>query len=56
MAGTIGSMEALAVVETLLGRPGLTGKLMFFNGSEWTLSPLRVGRRLDCRVCGNNGL
>jgi adenylyltransferase/sulfurtransferase len=56
MAGTIGSMEALAVVETLLGRPGLAGKLMFFNGSEWTLSPLPVGRRVDCRVCGNNGL
>jgi len=55
MAGTIGSLEALAVVEMLLGRPGPAGKLLFFNGAEWTLSPLRAGRRADCPVCGNNG-
>ena len=55
MAGAVGSMEALAVVESLLGLPGLAGKLLLFNGSEWTLSPLRAGRRPDCPVCGNNG-
>jgi molybdopterin/thiamine biosynthesis adenylyltransferase len=55
MAGTVGSMEALAVVEMLLGRTGPAGKLMFFNGSEWTLSPLGAGGRPDCPVCGNNG-
>ncbi len=55
MAGIVGSLEALAVVKRLLGRPGLAGKMMLFNGSEWTLSPLRAGRRPDCPVCGNNG-
>jgi molybdopterin-synthase adenylyltransferase len=55
LAGTIGSLEALAVVEKLLDRPGPTGKLMLFNGSDWTLSPLGAGRRPDCPVCGNNG-
>jgi len=55
MAGAIGSMEALAVLEMLLGRPGPAGKLLFFNGSEWTLSPLDAGRRPDCSVCGNHG-
>jgi len=55
MAGVIGSMEALAVVEMLLGRNGLAGKLLFFNGSEWTLFPLTAGRRPDCRICGNIG-
>ncbi len=52
MAGTVGSLEALAVVERLLGRPGPVGKLLLFNGSEWALSPLRTGRRPDCPVCG----
>jgi molybdopterin/thiamine biosynthesis adenylyltransferase len=55
MAGTIGSLEALAVVEMLQGRPGPAGKLLLFNGSEWTLSPLRAGRRPDCPVCAENG-
>jgi adenylyltransferase/sulfurtransferase len=55
MAGIIGSLEALAVVERLLGRPGPAGKLMLFNGSEWTLTPLGAGRRPDCPACGNNG-
>ena len=55
MAGTVGSMEAMAAVERLLGQPGPAGKLLFFNGTEWTLSPLRAGRRPDCPVCGNNG-
>jgi molybdopterin/thiamine biosynthesis adenylyltransferase len=55
MAGAIGSLEALAAVEMLLGRPGPAGKMLFFNGVEWTLSPLRAGRRADCPVCGNNG-
>jgi molybdopterin/thiamine biosynthesis adenylyltransferase len=54
MAGTVGSMEALAVVEWLLGRLGSSGKLMFFDGAEWTLAPLGAGRRPDCPVCGNN--
>jgi molybdopterin-synthase adenylyltransferase len=55
MAGIVGSLEALAVVEMLMGQPGLAGKMLFFNGSEWTLSPLSAGRRQDCPVCGNNG-
>ena len=55
MAGIVGSLEALAVVERLLGRPWLAGKMLLFNGSEWTLSPLRAGRRPDCPACGNNG-
>jgi adenylyltransferase/sulfurtransferase len=55
MAGVVGAMEALAVVEMLLGRPGPAGKLLFFSGSEWVLSPLGAGRRPDCRVCGTNG-
>jgi molybdopterin-synthase adenylyltransferase len=55
MTGIIGSMEALAVVERLLDRPGSAGKLLFFNGAEWILSPLRAGRRTDCPACGNNG-
>ncbi len=52
MAGIIGSMEALAVVENLLGRTGPAGKMLLFNGSEWTFSPLGIGRRPDCPVCG----
>jgi molybdopterin-synthase adenylyltransferase len=55
MAGVVGSFEALAVVEILLDRLSLAGKLLFFNGSDWTLTPLRSGRRSDCSVCGNNG-
>jgi len=55
MAGTVGSLEALAVIERLLGQPGPAGRMLFFNGSEWTLSALRSGRRPDCPVCGNNG-
>jgi adenylyltransferase/sulfurtransferase len=53
MAGAIGSMEALAVIERLLGQPGLAGKLLLFSGAEWTLSPLPVKRRSGCPVCGN---
>lgn len=55
MAGVIGSMEALAVLQMLLGRPGPAGRLMLFDGSEWTLSPLGAGRRPDCPACGNRG-
>ena len=55
MAGTVGSLEALAVVEMLLGRSRLGGKMLLFNGSAWTLSPLHAGRRPDCPACGNNG-
>jgi molybdopterin-synthase adenylyltransferase len=54
MAGIVGSLEALAVVEKLLNRPGLAGKLLFINGSEWTLAPQCAGRRPECPVCGNN--
>jgi molybdopterin/thiamine biosynthesis adenylyltransferase len=52
MAGAIGSLEALAVIEILLDRPGPAGKLLFFNGTEWTLSPLHTGRRPGCPACG----
>lgn len=55
VAGIIGSLEALAVVGRLLGRSMLAGKMIVFNGFEWTLSPLRAGRRPGCPVCGNNG-
>jgi molybdopterin/thiamine biosynthesis adenylyltransferase len=55
MAGVIGSMEALAVIERLLGRPGPVGKLLTFDGAGWTLSPLPAGRRPDCPVCKNIG-
>ncbi|MDI9613971.1 MAG: HesA/MoeB/ThiF family protein [Acidobacteriota bacterium] len=55
MAGVIGSMEALAVLQMLLGRPGPAGRLMLFDGSAWTLSPLVAGRRPDCPTCGNRG-
>lgn len=55
MAGIVGSMEALTVIERLLCRPGLSGKMLFFNGFEWTLSPLGAGRRPDCPVCGSTG-
>lgn len=55
MAGAIGSMEALAVVQRLLGRSGPAGKLLLFDGAGWTLSPLGTGRRVGCPVCGNCG-
>ena len=55
MAGTIGSLEALAVIERLLDGPGPAGKLLLFNGAEWTLSPMPVERRPGCPVCGSHG-
>jgi len=52
-AGTVASMEALAVIELLLGRCELAGKMLFFDGLCWSADAMTCRRREDCPACGD---
>jgi adenylyltransferase/sulfurtransferase len=51
-AGALGSMEALAVIELLLGREGPAGKMLVFDGLSWRTDTAPCPRREGCPVCG----
>ena len=52
LAGIIGSMQALEVINTVLGRPALTGKLLRFDGRTMTQRISATTRDTACPVCG----
>ena len=51
LAGIIGSMQALEVVNAILGRPALVGKLAIYDAKRMTQRVVDVPRDADCRVC-----
>lgn len=52
LAGIIGSIQALEVVNTLLGRPALLGKLLRYDGQRMTQTLSTAPRDASCRACG----
>ncbi len=52
LAGIIGSIQALEVVNTLLGRPALIGKLIRYDGRTMEQRISTLGRDPSCAVCG----
>lgn len=51
-AGVLGSMEALALLQLLLGGTELAGRMLFFDGAFWETRPASMSRREDCPACG----
>lgn len=54
LAGIIGSMQALEVVNTLLGHPALVGKLVRYDAHTLEQRISSLGRDADCPICGVN--
>lgn len=52
LAGIIGSMQALEVINTILGRPALLGKLALYDAHSMTQRISTLPRDADCPVCG----
>ncbi len=52
LAGIIGSCQALEVINTLLGRPALVGKLLRYDGRSMTQSLSTTTRDAGCEACG----
>lgn len=53
VAGVIGSLQATAALELLLGLANpLAGSLLYFHGRSLTFSRQLVSRNPDCPVCG----
>jgi molybdopterin/thiamine biosynthesis adenylyltransferase len=53
LVGLVGSMQAAEVLKLLsqAGRP-LTGRLLMIDGRSMELTELKLGRRINCSVCG----
>ncbi len=51
LAGIIGSMQALEVVNSILGKPALTGQLLRFDGRTMQQRLSRLSRDPACPVC-----
>lgn len=51
--GIIGSMEALEVIKLItgIGAP-LVGRLLIFDGEDFTAEVVKIERNRDCPVCG----
>ncbi len=55
-AGIIGVIEANEALKCLLGMDGLlTGRLLFWNGTDSAMDVIDVERNPDCRECGGLG-
>jgi adenylyltransferase/sulfurtransferase len=52
LAGIIGSMQALEVVNTILGRPALISKLLRYDGKTMAQRLVTTTRDAACAVCG----
>lgn len=52
LAGIIGSMQALEVVNVILGRPALFGKLVRYDARTMQQRLVQVPRDMHCEVCG----
>lgn len=52
LAGIIGSMQALEVVNCILGRPALIGKIVRYDGQRMTQRLSTLGRDAGCDMCG----
>lgn len=52
LAGIIGSMQALEVINTLLGRPALVGKIAHYDGQHMSQRHSTLGRDTHCGACG----
>jgi adenylyltransferase/sulfurtransferase len=54
-AGIVGLIQATEAVKMILGLGGLlAGRLLLYNGLNMTFRELRVRRRDDCALCGDN--
>ena len=51
LAGIIGSMQALEVINTILGKPALAAKLARYDGHTMQQSLVTRARDSDCPVC-----
>jgi molybdopterin/thiamine biosynthesis adenylyltransferase len=51
LAGIIGSMQALEVVNTILSRPALLGKIARYDARTMEQRVSNLGRDAGCRVC-----
>jgi adenylyltransferase/sulfurtransferase len=52
LAGIIGSIQALEVINTLLSRPALLGKIVHYDGQRMTQRHSTLGRDASCGACG----
>ncbi len=52
LAGIIGSCQALEVVNAILGRPALVGKIAHYDGRSMTQRISSLPRDAACPVCG----
>ncbi|MFZ4540774.1 MAG: HesA/MoeB/ThiF family protein [Rickettsiales bacterium] len=52
LAGIIGSMQALEVMNLLLGRPAMLGKLLRYEGHSMLQRLSDLPRDTDCLICG----
>jgi len=52
LAGIIGSMQALEVVNCILGRPALLGKIARYDARTMQQRMSSLGRDTSCAVCG----
>ena len=51
LAGIIGSMQALEVVNTILGKSALLNKLAFYDGRTMTGRTAALPRDVGCSAC-----
>jgi molybdopterin/thiamine biosynthesis adenylyltransferase len=56
LAGVMGSMQALEVLHMALGTPALLGKLLRFNGKNYTQRISDLQHDAACRVCATKPL
>ncbi len=52
-AGVLGSMEAAEVINLLLGKPALVGRLLFVDLKEMKIEEIRVERDPNCPICSS---
>jgi molybdopterin/thiamine biosynthesis adenylyltransferase len=52
--GVLGSLQALEVINTLLGAPKLVGKLLLFNGEDFSQRIIQLPCDPACAVCSNH--
>ena len=55
VTGVIGSLQAMEVIKIALqvGTP-LYGRMLIFDGLEGSFQSLKIPKRSECRMCGEN--
>jgi adenylyltransferase/sulfurtransferase len=55
VAGTIGSLQALEAVKVILGiGKTLSGRVLFFDGLDFSMKEMKLEKDKNCPLCGSN--